>query len=102
MISQKKINPKFTKTAFWDVDIKKIDYQKHRLFVMEKVLNYGLWEDFIILIKFYGKKNIKKEIVNASYLNKDVMSFVCLIFNLRPEDFKCYSKIQFQKKLWGF
>jgi len=29
-------------TAFWDVDMQKLDYEKNAHFIIEKVMNYGL------------------------------------------------------------
>lgn len=61
------IKPDISSLAFWDVDFEKINFEKNSLFVMEKVLNYGLWNDIIELIKFYGEDRIRRKIVNATY-----------------------------------
>jgi len=96
------IKPDISSLAFWDVDFEKINFEKNSLFVMEKVLNYGLWNDIIELIKFYGEDRIRREIVNATYLSKEVLNFVCFYFRLSPDDFKCYKSRQLQSPHWNY
>jgi hypothetical protein len=45
-----------------------IDFEKHSLYVMEKIFNYGTWKDQVAIMKFYGLQQIRKEIMNADYL----------------------------------
>lgn len=67
---------------------------------MEKVFNYGAWGDQIAIMKFSGLDRIKKEIVDASYLRKPVLSFLCAILDLKQNDFECYRKMQSQPLPW--
>lgn len=86
--------PNISRLPFWDVKYEDLDYEKDKFFIIEKVLNYGLWNDFVELMKFYGKDTIKKEIVKSAYLKKDVLNFVCVYFDLKPNQFKCYNRRQ--------
>ncbi len=92
--------PNLSGTAFWDVNFEEIDFEKNALFVMEKVFNYGLWNDQIAIIKYYGKDRIATEIVQGAYFKKKVLSFLCLIFDLHPADFKCYTRRQSHLQHW--
>jgi hypothetical protein len=94
--------PVLSKQAFWDVDMEKIDYKKNARFVMAKVIDRGSLEDFIQLRKFYGDARIRKEIVNANWLGDKDIYFCCAVFNLKPEDFKCYIKKQSNPQLWVY
>ena len=96
------IHPDISSTAFWDVDFNKIDFEKRGLFVMEKVANYGTWQDFVNLVKFYGVDRFKREIIHSAYLKKDVLNFLCVIFDLKPEDFVCYTRRQSQNLPWTY
>lgn len=98
--TSKSTKPDISSLAFWDVDFEKINFQKNSLFVMEKVLNYGPWDDIINLIKYYGEERIRQEIVNSTYLSKEVLNFVCFYFRLSPDDFTCYKERQSQNPLW--
>ena len=89
-----------SKLPFWDVDFNSLDTERDSLFILEKVFNYGLWSDYKAVYAFYGMERIRREIVRASYLKKDVLSFLCLILNLKPADFKCFTKTQLLPPLW--
>jgi len=94
--------PEISKKAFWDVRWDKIDFEKNSLYVMEKVFNYGNWQDQVAIMKFYGLSRIKKEIVNAGYLRKPVLSFLSAILDLEKKDFKCYIKMQSHPLPWNY
>lgn len=92
--------PVLSKQAFWDVDMDKIDYEKKAGYVIEKIIDWGTFEDFIQLRRFYGDRKIRKEIVNAKWLGDKEIYFCCAIFNLEPKDFKCFIKKQLNPQLW--
>ena len=79
-----------------------IDFEKHSLFVMGKVFNYGSWDDQIAIMKYYGLGRIKKEIIKASYLLKPVLSFLSTVLHLKKTDFKCYNKMQSHPLPWNY
>lgn len=89
-----------SKLPFWDVDYVSLDVERDCLFILEKVFNYGLWADYRAVFSLYGQARIRQEIVWASYLKKDVLAFLCLILDLQPNDFKCFTKIQSLPLLW--
>ncbi len=62
--------PILSPTAFWDVDMQTLDYEKNARFVIEKVMNYGLWSDMLEIMRFYGRDRVKEEVMQAAYLKK--------------------------------
>lgn len=94
--------PELSNKAFWDVRFSEIDFEKNALHVMEKVFNFGTWDDQIALMKFYGLERIKKEIINASYLRKPVIGFLCIILDLQRTDFRCYRNMQSHQLPWVY
>ena len=94
--------PLISHKAFWDVRFNDIDFEKHSLHVMEKVFNYGTWNDQVAIMKFYGLDRMRKEIVNAGYLHKPVLSFLCTILHLQKTDFKCYIKMLSHPLPWNY
>lgn len=97
-----KSKPNFANRLFWDIKSDDIDFEKDKFYIIDRVLNYGGWNDFIALLKFYGNETIRTEIVRSSYLKKDVLNFVCFYFNLKPTDFECYTRRQLHQELWNF
>jgi hypothetical protein len=95
-------NPPISKRVFWDVNHQSLDYQKERLFIIDRVMNYGLWEDFVAVMRYYGKQVVRQEIVRSPYLKKDVLNFLCFYLDLKPSDFSCYTKRQSQEPHWAY
>ena len=96
------LTPSISKKAFWDISFDKLDFEKSSLFVMQKVFNYGNWDDQIGVLRYYGKDRIKKEIIKASYLRQPVLSFLCTILQLQKTDFECYIKMQSNPLPWKY
>ncbi|MBC7872453.1 MAG: hypothetical protein H7Y01_00580 [Ferruginibacter sp.] len=88
--------------AFWDIYFDKLDYEKSSLFVMQKVFNYGSWDDQIGILRHYGLDRIKREITKASYLRQPVLSFLCTILQLHKTDFECYTRMQLNPLPWNY
>ena len=94
--------PQLSKQAFWDVDFDKIDFNKNSRFVIEKVITRGLLEDFFSLRKYYGDSKIKKEITKSRWLSDLDIYFCCSVFDLEPQQFKCYTTKQSNPELWVY
>lgn len=94
--------PQLSKQAFWDVDMDKIDYEKHARFVVEKVIERGTESDFFNLIKFYTFDRVKILATQANWLSDISMNFCCVLFKLKPTDFKCYEKKQLNQQHWSY
>jgi hypothetical protein len=97
-----KSRPNISKTAFWDVNFEEIDFEKNYVFVVDKVFNYGKFNDQLELIRFYGVENIKKMMVQVPYFRKEVFAFICSYFQLNPAEFKCYLRRQSSHTHWEF
>jgi hypothetical protein len=95
-------NPGISKKAFWDVSFENLDFEKSSLFVMQKVFNYGGWDDQIAVMRYYGLDRIRHEITQASYLRQPVLSFLCTILQLQKTDFECYIKMQSNPLPWNY
>ena len=92
--------PNLSKTAFWDINFDGLDPEKNVVFIMEKVFNYGLWNDQLAIIKYYGRSRIRQEVVKGAYFKKKALNFLCVIFELQPTDFTCYMRRQSQPQHW--
>ena len=79
-----------TKSLFWDVDIKSVDFDKHKRFIIGRVLMRGSFEDFLNLLDYYGEEVIKKEIKQIRYLDKKTLRFCSFYFHIPLKDFRCY------------
>jgi hypothetical protein len=94
--------PVLSKQAFWDVDMDKINYEKKAVFVIKKVFDRGTLDDIISILNFYSEDKIKDALLNARYLMNSTMSFACVLFGLKIEDFRCYQFKQLNPNVWPF
>ncbi len=84
MLKNKKI-PQKMRWLFWSYDIKTLDFNRDKEYIISQVLNYGTWDDVRWLKKTYSDDEIKKVIKNPSrgvWFEK-VLNFWCTIFNIR-------------------
>ena len=93
-------NTQIPKKLLWDVDLKNFYVQKNKKLVVQRVIEYGLPEDYYTLFNLYGGiagvRQIIKEIPYFRY-PQDI-SFVCIAFNLKKEDLECYKRQQLRKE----
>ena len=90
---QNTVLSQFSPHLFWDIRINELDIRKDKTFIIERVMNYGLEKDEILLYKLYTANLIKKTVVKLETLNMRTIAYLSMIFNLKENKFKCYGKI---------
>ncbi len=53
-------SPKVNPTTFWDTDLQKLDWDKHKKFIIQRILQYGSDEEKKELYRFYGEDIISQ------------------------------------------
>jgi len=89
-MSKIKIPPRM-RWLFWSYDIKSLDLERDKDYIITQVLNYGTWDEVKWLFKIYSESEIKKVVKNPSrgvWFEK-VLNFWATIFN-----------IHFNKNVW--
>ena len=81
-------------TLFWDVDPGKLDADKSKMLIIERVLSRGNMEEFKQLTEFYSTKTLIDTVIHIGYLDKKTMSFIASYLNFPIKDFLCYKKNQ--------
>lgn len=79
-----------------------IDYERNARFVVEKVIERGKSKDFDNLLQFYGFDKVGRLALQANWLSDISINFCCILFDLKPTDFKCYEKKQLNRQHWDF
>ena len=91
-----------SKKAFWDVDFASLEAEKNSLFIIQRIFEYGLWDEIWAIIRFYGEKRVAQEIVKASWLSQKTIAFCCVLLELKPQNFKCYTKKLSNQEHWNY
>lgn len=69
MTKHKKSLSQHWQSLLWSVDIKNLDLEKDKVYIIHQILNYGDLEDWKKLFKLYSKETIKKVFINHPYRN---------------------------------
>ncbi len=92
----------FSPYIFWDVDVHSIDMEKNGAFVLQRVLQYGILKDWLLLKSSMGVERIKALAVQLLTLDDVSLSFLSNLYKIDKSEFKCYknrrSKIGFSMK----
>jgi hypothetical protein len=89
-------------SLFWDVDVKSIDLQKNRAFVIERITSRGRFEEFKAMVKYYGKLAVKDVLLQTRYINKETLSFCTTVFEVPITEFRCYKLAQSNPGHWNY
>ena len=75
------MSPLMKSSLFWDTDPEKIDFQKNKRFVIERVLKFGDFSDYNWLKSLYSPKEILDILKrDRSSLDKKSMNFWSIIY----------------------
>jgi hypothetical protein len=77
---------------FWDVDISKLDWDKHQLLIIERVIERGTYKAFKLTEQHYGEKEMGQIIRKFPFMHPKDMAFVHTYFNIPLIELKCYIK----------
>lgn len=81
---------------FWDVDRSGIDPERHAAWLAKRVLEYGRWRDWQILVAHYGKPRLAELATGLRSLHPRALAFCSAWFQLPLSAFRCSTSPQFQ------
>ncbi len=91
----------FSKHLFWDLNRANLDFKKHKSYIIKQVLEYGLIDDWSLIKKIYGIKQIAKVSKTFRELDKKALSFVSFLSKTPIEEFRCYNYQQSIPQHWN-
>ena len=92
----------FSPHLFWDVDPVKLEVNHSKSYIIKRVLEYGLWEDWLLLNKQYGLETITNETKGFRELDPKSLAFISVLSGIPKENFRCYNTNQLTPKHWNF
>ena len=73
--------PSLSPHLFWDTDPAGVDPNKHAAWLVRRVLEYGLWRDWQILLETYGRTRLGEIATSVRGLQPRTASFVQAYFS---------------------
>ena len=97
-----KIGGRFSEHLFWDIDEQELDMDKHAAFIVERVLDYGFMNDWLLIKEYYSLDQIAEIAKNVRNLMPKSLSFISSITDTQITDYRCYKRPQSNPPLWNF
>ncbi|WP_241243549.1 DUF6922 domain-containing protein [Caldicellulosiruptor changbaiensis] len=101
MDSQTQIPEKFKK-FFWDIEFEDLDIQRHKAFIITRLLNFGDQDCIKWLFSTYSKEEIKDVVKNSRSLLKKPARFWQLYFNLKEDEMRCFEVFKKMEGMFPF
>lgn len=76
----------FSQYLFWDTPIEKIDIEKHKNYIIERVLSRGLLADFYFLLQLYTTEEITIAVKKSKVLDKKTINFCSHYFKIDKKE----------------
>lgn len=87
---------------FWDVDVNRISWDEHKIFIVQRILEYGLFSDWININHHIGLKEIGEIATQIRNLDKKSLVFISTLSQIPITEFLCYSTQQSIPQHWNF
>lgn len=87
---------------FWDVDKTTLDFEKSKIQIVYKVLEYGLISDWSLIKEIYGLETIKKISLELRTLDDVTLSYLSNLFKIDKSNFRCYKLKQSNQNFWNY
>jgi hypothetical protein len=100
MNSKKDISDILKQSYFWDIVIKKEKSVSKRL-VIERIFSLGTFDEVVSIIKYYGKKETEKVLLDLNYMDPKTLNFVSKYLGRSKTEFRCYTRKQSMPQLWN-
>lgn len=71
----------FSNHLFWDVHKEDIDIDRHSKYIIKRVLEYGVWNDWMVLRIYYGLPRIVEEVKKMRDLEPRALAYIASISN---------------------
>ena len=101
MVNQKPVEL-LSKHLFWDTPLINVDVEKNKGFIVQRVLEYGLINDWNLIKKWYGITEIGRVATQFRTLDPKALAFLVNITGLPLNKFRCYTTKQLMKAHWGY
>lgn len=79
----------FSPGLFWDVDWSKLDMDQHARFIVQRVLEYGFYKDWRVILGYYGLNRIVSTAQQFRTLDPRALAFLCALSSTSKEQYRC-------------
>ena len=92
----------FSAHLFWDVRKEDVDFDEHAQYIIKRVLEYGLLEDWNLIRQYYGLSKIVEVAKELRDLEPRALAYISAVSKTPKEQFRCYFWKQSNIQHWNF
>ncbi len=81
--------PERVKRLFWDVKKDEVDLEKHKSFIIRRIINFGDLDDVRWMLGNYSQDEIIRVLKRARGISKKTILFWATYFNIPLEEIAC-------------
>ena len=78
---------------FWDIDFDKLDFQRYKSYIIQRVFERGNKDEIQEIIRFYGKDECRKTIRQAKSLFYPAIDHAVKYLNIKESEFQCLKNL---------
>ena len=93
---------RFSTYLFWDVNKDDLDMEKHSQYIIKRVLEYGMLQDWNIVKQYNGLGRIVEIDKVFRELEPLALAYLSAISQTPKEQFRCYTYQQSNPQHWNF
>ncbi len=86
---------------FWDTPVENVDVERHRRWLVNRVLEKGTWQDWNRLLQLYGKEGVRDAVKSMRSLEKKAFRFACAVLDIEPSDCRCFTNTRSRAGHWN-
>lgn len=79
------------KAVLWDVDVEDFDVEQNGGFLVQRVLEYGTWDEWRLLIARLGFSRVEALARALPRLDPRALAFCSAVFRIPREAFACFT-----------
>lgn len=91
-----------SKHLFWDTPLEGIDIEKNKGFIVQRVLEYGLMDDWNLISAWFGLSEIGALATQFRSLDPKALAFIVNITGLSINNFRCYTTKRLMNSPWNY
>jgi hypothetical protein len=96
------LNKSLSPHLFWDTNAASVDPEREAAFIVKRVLEYGLWDDWLLIADYYGLPKIVTIAAGLRDLNPKSLAFISQVAEKPIQEFRCYATRRSTPAHWNF
>jgi hypothetical protein len=88
------------RAVLWDVEVEDFDVEQHAGFLVRRVLEYGTWDEWRLLIKRLGFSRVGSIARDLPRLDPRALAFCSVVFRIPRETFAAFTAKQSPPAPW--